>query len=156
MKIRSTLLVIPLFFSVAAFGQSIERSLVGSSGSSFSNGTVQVEQSIGEALVSDIRNGNSAAQQGFQQANDIVSAVETAFVEDIAIFPNPFADYLNISGTNGPTIITIYNMQGKLVRQIKMSDATTILLSDLAAGIYHVNIIFKDNTLTTSRQIQKI
>lgn len=58
-----------------------------------------------------------------------------------SIYPNPTHDKVIISGLTGTERITLFDMTGNSVMQIKASGAeTTLLLNDLAAGVYQIHI----------------
>lgn len=59
---------------------------------------------------------------------------------EIDIFPNPFYNYLMISGQS-TNHIEVINFNGKIVKQIEHCDAlTTINLKELSAGIYLIKV----------------
>ncbi|WP_299886064.1 hemagglutinin protein [uncultured Lacinutrix sp.] len=64
---KNKLLVIGLLTAVFAFGQSIERQVIGSSGSTLSNGSVSIDFTVGELVVTTISDGTTTLTQGFHQ-----------------------------------------------------------------------------------------
>jgi len=79
---------------------------------------------------------------------------EQFFSENFTLYPNPTTDVLNISSKNGLNAneVRITDMTGKVVRIQK--EATTINVSDLAAGTYLIDITTKEGK-ATSKFIKK-
>ncbi|OJV50618.1 MAG: hypothetical protein BGO31_09230 [Bacteroidetes bacterium 43-16] len=78
-----------------------------------------------------------------------LSSVRKIQVEDndaILIYPNPAQDRFTILGTDLIEQVRIINVNGQLLKTI--AAAAEINISDLAAGIYTVQIITKDNKVT--------
>ena len=63
------LLLIALISSAFASAQSLERQVIGSSGTSFSNATAQLDFTVGELAVTTLSNGTNDLTQGFHQTN---------------------------------------------------------------------------------------
>ena len=57
----------------------------------------------------------------------------------IKLFPNPVSDYLYITSEYTIETITIYDLTGKVVKQVKQP-GTSVNLSDLAAGYYMLKV----------------
>lgn len=69
------------------------------------------------------------------------AGVEEDFIGSVIMFPNPTADFINVSGDVQISEIIIYDVQGKLVMQSKILETTaSIDLSALSAGMYIVNL----------------
>ncbi|SDR76565.1 T9SS type A sorting domain-containing protein [Winogradskyella sediminis] len=73
------------------------------------------------------------------------------------VYPNPASDMVNvkISGTVNVSDITIYDVTGKLVKQIKVanenssySTTSQIGISSFQSGVYFVRLISKDKAMT--------
>ena len=62
---------------------------------------------------------------------------------EVGLFPNPASDALRITTDydKGKVCVHIINMQGQEVRNFVFSETTTINISDLAPGIYFVNVL---------------
>lgn len=74
-QIKTTMIKKPLIFLVVvllglsySFGQSIERSVIASSGETISDGTVTLDFTIGEIATTTVSDGTVTLTQGFQQA----------------------------------------------------------------------------------------
>jgi Secretion system C-terminal sorting domain/Fibronectin type III domain len=64
----------------------------------------------------------------------------------ISIFPNPATDILNINGVEGITSLVINDINGRTIKTV--SNATSINISDLNAGVYFVNITTENGNVT--------
>jgi hypothetical protein len=82
-------------------------------------------------------------------SNDVNSITEVPTLIDhkdpfeVNLLPNPANDVLRLT-TNyekGKVCVHILNMQGQEVRNFVFSETTTIDVSDLAPGMYFVNVI---------------
>ncbi len=61
----------------------------------------------------------------------------TATSKEVIIYPNPAEDFIFLSGNKAFEDITIYNMQGSMVKQFGMPAIDAALnINDLASGIY--------------------
>lgn len=57
---------------------------------------------------------------------------------DVSIFPNPTLNTLTISNLSGKQNISIYALDGQLMKALEVSGDLTIDISDWAAGLYFV------------------
>jgi hypothetical protein len=76
---------------------------------------------------------------------------------DLAVYPNPVSDRLNISNSSGLKMITISDILGKTVISINANQSSiqTIDLSTLHSGIYFVKAVSNENTITTRKIIKR-
>ncbi len=76
-------------------------------------------------------------------------------IYSIAIQPNPAKDYITVKGLAGTETIKIYSMHGRLVNEIVVTGSTTtIALDELAAGMYHVNVVSASGVVFVSKVIK--
>ncbi len=61
-------------------------------------------------------------------------------MESILIFPNPANDQLNIVGLTDDSEIVIYDLSGKVQKEVNAQNRASVDISDLAAGLYFVNV----------------
>ncbi len=110
-----------LFFFQISAQVTVERQLIGSIGGSFVNGNIDLNFSVGEAVITTETSGSIILTQGFQQADDNAVGIDEISKEiGIKIFPNPFTSSVTIEFTdndskNGDISFKIYNNQGKIV-----------------------------------------
>ncbi|MBD8082687.1 fibronectin type III domain-containing protein [Chryseobacterium caseinilyticum] len=80
---------------------------------------------------------------------------EVAKSEDkISVYPNPFADVLNISDIKNVKSIMISDISGKIVKTITKPEST-LRLADLNAGMYLVILNMNDGSKQTVKAIKK-
>ena len=73
--------------------------------------------------------------------------------EELAIFPNPVEDELNI--VNGEGIATIYNVLGQPVREFSINNSQLIInISDLPKGQYILRISRQNGTVVTKQFVK--
>ncbi|AZA50989.1 T9SS C-terminal target domain-containing protein [Chryseobacterium carnipullorum] len=73
--------------------------------------------------------------------------------DNIAIYPNPFNDKLNIINIKDVKSITINDISGKLVKSLFPEKELNV--QDLNDGIYIVSLKYKDGTIKTFRVVKK-
>ncbi len=131
-------------FVIHANGQSIERSVIGSSGGSFSNSNLNVQWTIGETVVSTLSAGSILLTQGFHQYNSNSSSIVSILHSNIEVYPNPTENLLHFKMNNSIEMaeITMTDINGKTVKTELWNtmDSHTIDISNLAPGVYHANI----------------
>ena len=66
------------------------------------------------------------------------------------MYPNPAKDVVYISGVEGVANVTVYDVQGRTVKQVS-TDANTLRVSDLNAGMYMIRI--ENNGVVSSTRI---
>jgi len=106
-------------------------------GASFADGDFQSQPvgTLSDALVDYVRVYKSSATLGIteQSLNNIFH-----------LYPNPAKDLIKIDSNEPNYTLTIYDVQGRLIKQSKESRTATIKVSDFAKGIYIFKIISND------------
>ena len=77
----------------------------------------------------------------------------TAEVNPITIYPNPTSDLVNISGLPENSLISIYDMSGRLVKTV--ANESQLTLEDVVSGVYLVNITNEQSETIYSSRIIK-
>ena len=90
--------------------------------------------------------------------NVIVNTTGISEIEDetlFKIYPNPVANFLNITNNTGESILkaSIYDLQGKLVQQLK-PNSCIIDIQNLNPGLYFIQIETMKSTIL--KKIQKL
>lgn len=76
-------------------------------------------------------------------------------IKALRYYPNPVIDVLTISYTNKITAVQVYDISGRIVRDMKSnSNEVTVDLSDLAASVYVVKV-FADTTSGEFKVVKK-
>lgn len=150
---KRTLLLASLmvFIGVNVSGQSIERFVISSMGGSFSNATLSIDQTVGEAVIATFSSPTVVLTQGFQQPPlSDVSIPEVGNGQlPISVFPNPGPGKytIDIPPTQSPnTLVEVFDMLGQLLysREYNTNPADhtriELILPYLATGTYHLRV----------------
>ena len=132
------------------YGDGVNGSIYGTNAGNGQDGLIQVSDNQG-VLWNSIAYG-SLGSFTFEVTNAI--GIEEISEHDISIFPNPFADYTNVSvySKNGEnTDISIYNTIGSKVysKHLSLSKGLNNIKlesGDLSPGTYYVNIVVDGET----------
>ncbi|PIF44972.1 putative secreted protein (Por secretion system target) [Chryseobacterium sp. 52] len=73
---------------------------------------------------------------------------------DLKVYPNPFADVLNISDISKVKSVSIVDLAGRLVKTID-NPSSALQLGDLKQGLYLVTLNMKDGSKQTIKAIKK-
>jgi hypothetical protein len=73
---------------------------------------------------------------------------------EIKIYPNPFAEVLNISKVDQVKSVFVLDISGRLVKTIE-NPSSVLHLGDLKQGMYLVVLNMKDGTKQTMKAIKK-
>jgi hypothetical protein len=89
-------------------------------------------------------------------------AVPTGITESLksnamVVYPDPALNSISIKNLSGGEVnhITITGMNGQIVKQIRNYNGGFIDVQDLAAGVYNLGVMKKDNTLSNLRFIKQ-
>jgi surface protein len=75
---------------------------------------------------------------------------------NIAVYPNPFQNRLNISNANNASHLVITNILGKVVITADLSQASNQTIeTDLPSGIYLLSIIANDGSIVVRKMIRE-
>jgi sugar lactone lactonase YvrE len=96
---------------------------------------------LGQADITSLYTNNTLSSSDFTQNN-----------LEVALYPNPVRDILNIEIENDIQLVEIYNLQGQ---KVLSSNQKQINVSDLAAGMYMVRIQDTDNNIATKKIVIK-
>lgn len=73
---------------------------------------------------------------------------------EIKVYPNPFAEVLNIAKADQVKSVSVLEVSGRLVRTIE-SPSSVLHLGDLKQGMYVMVLNMKDGTQQTMKVIKK-
>jgi hypothetical protein len=99
------------------------------------------DYALSQAQVSSLYTNNTLSSSDFTQNN-----------LEVALYPNPVRDILNIETTLEVQSVEIYNIQGQ---KVLSSNQKQINVSDLAAGMYMVRIQDAENNIATKKIVIK-
>lgn len=86
--------------------------------------------------------------------DNLLSVNTTNVIESISISPNPAQDILNIQTNEKINQIEIYDMLGKKIDNKQLFN-NSIIVSDLAKGIYFIKITWQNSKTLTSKFIKQ-
>ena len=147
---------IVLFSFFAVFSVSAQE-VVSTQGDSYSNASANIDFTIGEVVINTGTDGTNDITQGFHQTNwNFLGVEDFAPNYEAIIFPNPTEDVLNIrTSTFENVTYTLYDAQGKLVMQDKLSaEQTPIQVSQLAPGSYSLTLNNQTQNLKTFKLVK--
>jgi hypothetical protein len=147
-----------LFSFSAASAQNTAPEVLSSAGTSFSNGSGQLEWTLGETVTATLEPSGMIVSQGFHQPNLSVSTGITANTKDgIVVFPNPVVSALTINFSSAPAKnqVELYSAEGRLMHSVQASGSELILsMEQYPAGSY-ILYIKENNTIARSYNIIK-
>ena len=91
----------------------------------------------------------------FWEFNLIAGVNDLIYDTDFTTFPNPATTHVNFkSGEYENGEITIYSMNGDLIRTLNLSNSkTTLYRENLSAGIYYYNVMVDDQLIYSNKFI---
>lgn len=117
-KYLSTLLIMVTMGPQAWSQVSVERWVIGSVGGSYNSGTLNLDYTMGESVISTVTAAGATLTQGFHQPGNLAVSINENSSPDllITVFPNPAVDQLNITISNiqeGRATLELLNIVGQ-------------------------------------------
>lgn len=150
---------------MGAHAQSLERQVLGASGSSYSGSGIQVDYTVGETATTTGTSGTFTINQGFQQPVANTTGIkESNVLVNFSLYPNPAQDQVTLSLNAGASFalkISITNVTGQVLladessEAVKQSYKRAIPVQAFAAGVYFVNLYDDKNGLLQSIRFVK-
>ena len=150
---KTLLLFGVLTLSLNSLGQEV----ISTQGDSYTNASGSIDFTIGEVVINTVTDGTNDLTQGFHQTNwNFLGVEDFAPNYEAIIFPNPTEDVLNIRTSAFENVTyTLYDAQGKLVMQDKLSaEQTPIQVSQLAPGNYSITLSNGTQELKTFKLVK--
>jgi len=147
-------LMFAFLLCAGANAQSLERSVVSTSGDFFSNSTMSIAYTIGESAIGFFTNGSLSITQGFNQSQlDTQSSSVWNVIPsiDIQFYPNPANDNLTVQSSEKLNIqvVDILGKKVSEVSEIQPQIPANISVSHLATGIYFLRVEDEKNRVST-------
>jgi hypothetical protein len=116
----------------------------------------------GTLVAGNTVNINSTCNTTSHEITNPLVGVSTKNISGLNIYPNPATDFTSLefaSTSAGLTFVKMYDLNGRLQKEIQMNttvgmNKVDISLSELAVGIYTVNVI-ENNVTTHTQKIEK-
>ncbi len=147
-----------LFGALTLSLNSLGQEVVSTQGDSYTNASGSIDFTIGEVVINTVTDGTNDLTQGFHQTNwNFLGVEDFAPNYEAIIFPNPTEDVLNIRTSAFENVTyTLYDAQGKLVMQDKLSaEQTPIQVGQLAPGSYSITLNNETQILKTFKLIKQ-
>lgn len=158
------LLVSSIAIAGYGFAQSIERSVLASSGNFSSTSLMSISSTLGEVFVITLDGSSGSLTQGFQQSTSTSGGgigIEEIENIDFSVYPNPFQDVVNIkSTTKGNYTLKLVDVLGRdLLLDYRNNNSNSVLnlelnLNEYQSGLYFLKVYNDSNHLKTIK-IQK-
>ncbi|MBO6516031.1 MAG: T9SS type A sorting domain-containing protein [Bacteroidia bacterium] len=124
--------------------QSLDRSVVSTSGGEMSSSSTTLEYTIGETIVGDMSASGTMLTNGFNQAQKEPGVgIENIIARlGLSIYPNPATDRLTIESEENLNV-SVLDCLGKEVLPVRNVNANTqevLQVDQLPAGVYFLRI----------------
>lgn len=129
------------------------------------NGTLQYTYSYKDGTVtvlaetmdgSDLNATISISATGFEDLGPVGIGSAPTDVTEIALYPNPTHNYLNISGLKGRGRAVLFSISSRKVLQTQMEGDTCISVANLPKGIYILIVEDEKGRIIAREKIMKI
>ncbi|MCR9171985.1 MAG: T9SS type A sorting domain-containing protein [bacterium] len=159
-------LLFTIFLGATTLGnaQTADLYLIGSLGGEFSNASIDVNFSAGEAVIQTMSDANVIVTQGFHQpTSELNSIFEISKADELKLYPNPVQSELNIeynSNGGGEATVQIFDAFGRLVLsdQINVGNNSEVTLKvdaySFEPGQYQVVILSDTGETARSKFIK--
>ena len=161
---KSTLVFLSLFYSVALFAQRINPSTLSSGGAQNFGQTHQIEWTLGELAIQPIQNSSILVTQGFHQPqfDPITSVPHLNFLTDLEIFPNPVEKLIQVKATfraEAEGQLELFDVHGRTIwiRSFGGNQITESLnFEDLPSSVYYLRIVLNHSSYIPTITLHKI
>ncbi|MGZ4033434.1 MAG: T9SS type A sorting domain-containing protein [Bacteroidia bacterium] len=156
---KKLLLLFIIIYSGPTIAQSLNPDVIATSGTSFNDGTSQLDWTLGETVTSTLTSGSNMLTQGFHQPNLLVTSINDPATDySVTVFPNPTVDHVQLQFKNLKNMVTaeILSSDGKLLQSqnINAAGETIFDMSGYASGTYLLSV--KDNSKIKTYKIIKL
>lgn len=154
---KKILLLFTVLSSNVTIAQSNSPDVIAAAGTTFTDGTSQLDWTLGETTTAIYSSGSDMLTQGFHQPNLMITAINTVENTSVSVYPNPALTFLNVQLTNFEnTVIELYSIEGKLLTtQLANNNILQMDMTDYSAGNYLLRIT-SSNGKISSYKISKI
>ena len=137
----------------------ISQTVIGTQGNSSSNSAGSLDYTIGEVVITFGSDSLTHLTQGFHQPVFEITTVETIEVDfDVAIYPNPAIDQVNLrfKEINQGDQFYLFDASGKLLlKKVIVAHQMYIPFRNYATGVYFLSFKSSKNNLFKTYKIQK-
>lgn len=148
---------------LSGYSQVFQPEVFAAGGDYSQNNQAHLSWTVGEALVTSVSNSGNQLDQGFQQAQLYVTALDQEWANSLAIqiFPNPFQEAVEVAfGDNLSASVTlrIINPEGREVLREEIPSGVKshfVNLGYLPDGIFVVELFYDEYSAPVWYRIQK-
>jgi len=83
------------------------------------------------------------------------TAIHKTLASEVRVFPNPATDMIRFMGIDNASTAKLFNITGRLVKNVQLHSTNTLDISDLPAGLYTISIFTHGGKNITSKFIKK-
>jgi hypothetical protein len=139
---KKILLLFSIVFTSTAIAQTISPVVISSAGTTFNDGTSQLDWTLGEPATATFSSGSNLLTQGFHQPNLMITSINNIENTSVSVYPNPTLTFLNVQlSTFENTVIELYSIEGKLLAtQLATNNNVQIDMTNYSAGNYLLRV----------------
>ena len=113
---KAITITILVLVSIESFNQTIDRSVVSSTGDHIDSDLISVSWTLGEIAISPSSSDGLILSQGFHQGNLVINAIEGILSEfQLKTYPNPVLDRLIIESSKLNQYYEIFDVNGRVI-----------------------------------------
>lgn len=148
-----------LFFNTKA--QDIERQVIANASHYMENGSLSLDATLGELIVTSLENTGISLSQGFHQGSLMITNTYEPFAHlDFQVFPNPTVASVQITSSSEEDLrAEVFDLTGRVLLRKTLAypiDQSTLALDQLPAAHYFLKIMDRTGTPIFITSIQKI
>ncbi len=114
----------------------------------------QIPGSVLYVSISKYDSGTSSGEfQISAYDNSLLSTQDVSTIKKITVSPNPFTDNITISDISEVKSISVIDISGRIVKDIKKL-SSSIYLGDLSVGVYMINLYMNDGSIRIFRVVK--
>ena len=150
-----------LLFGFLSYAQpTISKQVIGSSGTTFENGTNKLSYTCGEVAVGAMtaQDGSLYLGNGYYPSLTLetLTAETPALQLEIKVFPNPVTEAVFITHPTKQFFeVRITDISGKQILKTTQQSRQPLSLQTLTTGTYFINVITRDSKQTNTYKIIK-
>jgi len=148
---KTIYIFITCFMVMKLNAQQITPKAIPAGGTSATAGSITIEYAIGEPAGNSLSTSNNIITQGvlqpmssntnFNNSNITLAKLPEAKNISIKAWPLPAVNNINIIAEGiGQDVLLVYDINGKLVQQLRINNKTALQITGLSAGAYIIKI----------------
>lgn len=164
---KQILFTVLLTIPILSNAQLISREFIGSAGEELSSTNIQLNISVGEAVITTLESPNIVLTQGFQQPEVNLGTVdELQLNNEISMYPNPATDELHLKFlsdelSSEQITVRIFDVGGQLVLQEDgqlfpgSSQSFQLNVNSLRTGHYHLLVLTDGQAIARGKFVKR-